>query len=203
MFFFVAGGGPASKAEMGEWELGTNEAAGFPLSRAVAASSAFPPVFPPLRVDQAQYPAAGVDYVTLTDGGVYDNLGVNPLFRKRNALDYLIVSDAGKPFAIDERPTEAGSVVLAAAIGILMEQVRGLQFKRLELNAATEGGARPVWFSIDSKVGEEREGDAAFASAIGTNLTRLSPAEITVLARHAGALLTHRLQTYVPELLGS
>lgn len=203
MFFFVGGGGVAGKAEMGEWELGATEAAGFPLSRAVAASSAFPPVFPPLRVDQSQYPAAGVDYVTLTDGGVYDNLGVNPLFRKRNALDYLIVSDAGKPFAIDERPTEAGSAVLLAAIGILMEQVRSLQFKRLELNAGAEGGARPVWFSIDSKVGEEREGDADFASAIGTNLTRLSAAEMTVLARHAGALLTHRLQTYVPELLGA
>lgn len=201
MFFFVGGG--AGKAEMGEWELGATDATDFPVSRAVAASSAFPPVFPPLKVDQSQYPAAGVDYVTLADGGVYDNLGVNPLFRKRNALDYLIVSDAGKPFAIDERPTESGAAVLVAAIDILMEQVRGLQFKRLELNAGTEGGARPVWFSIDSKVGEEREGDSAFASAIRTNLTRLSAPEMSVLARHAGALLTHRLQTYVPELLGA
>ena len=118
---------------------GRTDPTDFPISRAVAGSSAFPPVFPPLRVDQTEYPAAGVDYVTLTDGGVYDNLGVNPLFRKRNALDYLIVSDAGKPFAIDERPTEAGSVVLAAAIGILMEQVRGLQFKRLELTPSPRG----------------------------------------------------------------
>ncbi len=201
MFFFVTGGGFDGKAEMGEWELGTTAAAGFPLSRAVAASSAFPPVFPPLKVEQAQYPAAGVEYVTLSDGGVYDNLGVNPLFRKRNALDYLIVSDGGKPFSIDERPTESGSAVLVAAIDILMEQVRGLQFKRLELNAGTQGGARPVWFSIDSTVGEEREGDAAFASAISTNLTRLSAPEMAVLGRHAGALLTHRLQTYVPEIL--
>ena len=201
MFFFVTGGGSTGKAEMGEHELGTTEAANFPVSRAVAASSAFPPVFPPLRVDQSEYPAAGVDYVTLSDGGVYDNLGVNPLLRKRNALDYLIVSDGGKPFSIDERPTESGAAVLVASIDILMEQVRGLQFKRLELNAAA-GGAKPVWFSIDSEIGEEREGDAAFASAIKTNLTKLSPPEMSVLGRHAGALLTHRLQTYVPEILG-
>lgn len=202
MFFFVTGGGREEKAEMGEWESGAVEAPAFSLSRAVAASSAFPPVFPPLRVPQSEYAAAGIDYVTLTDGGVYDNLGVNPLLRTRNAIDYLIVSDGGKPFSIDERPTESGSAVLLAAIDILMEQVRGLQFKRLELNAGTEGGARPVWFSIDSTVGEEREGDAAFASAIGTNLTRLSAPEMTVLTRHGGALLAHRLQTYVPELLG-
>jgi NTE family protein len=136
----------------------------------------------------------------LTDGGVYDNLGVNPLMRKRNALDYLIVSDAGKPFAIDERPTESGAAVLVEAIDILMEQVRGLQFKRLELNAAS-GGAKPIWFSIDSELGQARDGDAAFASAIGTNLKKLGRAELDVLARHAGALLRHRLQTYSPELL--
>ena len=114
MFFFVAGGG--SPAEMGEWELGTCPAHEFRLSRAVAASSAFPPVFPPLRVDQAEYPAADVEYVCLTGGGVYDNLGVNPLLRRRNALDYAIVSDAGKPFEIDQRPTEAGAGVLVESI---------------------------------------------------------------------------------------
>jgi NTE family protein len=200
MFFFVTGGG--IETVMGEWELGTAPADDFPISRAVAASSAFPPVFPPLRLGQDMYPKAGVEYVTLSDGGVYDNLGVNPMFRKRNALDYLIVSDAGKPFSIDERPTESGTAVLVAAIDILMEQVRGLQFKHLELNGAVAGGAKPLWFSIDSEIGEAREGDAAFASAIGTNLKKLSVREMEVLQRHAGALLSHRLNTYLPELVG-
>ena len=59
----------------------------------------------------------------------------------------MIVSDAGKPFAIDERPTVSGAAILVEAIDILMEQVRGLQFKRLELNAGTDGAAKPVWFS--------------------------------------------------------
>lgn len=198
MFFFVTGGG--GPAEMGEWELGTVSATDFRISRAVGASSAFPPVFPPLRVDQSEFPRAGVEYLTLTDGGVYDNLGVNPLLRRRNALDYLIVSDAGKPFEVDERPTESGVAVLTESINILMEQVRGLQFRRLELNAQTEGGAKPLWFSIDSVEGQVQEGDAAFASAIRTHLKRLSDAEMTVLGRHAGALLQHRLETYTPEL---
>jgi NTE family protein len=199
MFFFVTGGGGA--AEMGEWELGTCSAHQFLLSRAVAASSAFPPVFPPLRIGPAEYPAADVEYVCLTDGGVYDNLGVNPLLRRRNALDYVIVSDAGKPFEIDQRPTEAGTGVLVESIDILMEQVRGLQFSRLELSVHKEGGAKPVWFSIDSQIGQALDGDAAFASAIKTDLHRLGSAEINVLVRHAGALLGHRLQTYTPELL--
>src|SRR3984893_1978370 len=59
----------------------------------------------------------------------------------------VIVSDAGKAFAVDERPTEPGAAILVEAIDILMEQVRGLQFKRLELNAGTDGAAKPCGVS--------------------------------------------------------
>lgn len=199
LFSFVTGGGKPT--EMGEWEMGFQPADAFRLSRAVAASSAFPPVFPPLRLDRDDYPADGADFICLTDGGVYDNLGVNPLVRDRNALDYVIVSDGGKPFSIIERPTESSGAVLIEAIDILMEQVRGLQFKRLELGMHLANGPKAVWFSIDSAIGQAQDGDAAFASAISTNLKRLSAPEMAVLKRHAGALLMHRLLSYTPELL--
>jgi len=199
MFTCVAGEG--GKCEIGEWELGFHEDDEFLISRAVAASSAFPPVFPPLMVDGEQYPAAGVEYVTLTDGGVYDNLGVNPLFRTRNNVHYAIVSDAGKPFEIVERPTDSGTIVLKETISILMEQVRGLQFERLRLAHKANLGPKPLWYSIDSNEGEQQSGDSAFASAISTGLSKLNDNEMKVLKRHAGALLAHRIQTYAPELL--
>jgi len=198
MFFFVTG--EKKGAEMGEHELGTRPAGTFRLSRAVAASSAFPPVFPPLKLTKKEYNVPDVDYVTLTDGGVYDNLGANPLFRDRNALDFALVSDAGKPFDIEDRPTEWGTIVLKEAIGITMEQIRGLQFKRLELTILAKQKPKGLWFSIDSKEGEAQAGDAAFASAVGTNLKKLSDAEMTVLTRHSSALLAHRIETYAPEL---
>lgn len=199
MFFFVTGGG--KPAEMGEHETGVVPAGDFPLCKAVAASSAFPPVFPPLKLDKSIYNAAGVDYVTLTDGGVYDNLGVNPVFRARNSLDYVIVSDAGKPFELSERPTRLGTRVVFQSIDILMEQVRGLQFKRLELSAKAGEGPKPLWFSIDSRLGQSRAGDAQAASKIDTNLKKLTDEELTVLGRHAQALLQHRIDTYAPELM--
>ena len=200
MFFFVAGGG--KPCEMGEHELGVVENPGFPIASAVAASSAFPPVFPPLRLGADAYaPSAAVEYVTLTDGGVYDNLGINPLLRDRNALDYVIVSDGGKPFAIDTQPTESGAIVLKAGLDIMMEQIRGLEFDRLQHRHLAAKGPLPLWFSIDSRIGEARSGDAAFSSAIGTNLARLSAEEMEVLTRHGGALVAARMAQYAPELL--
>ena len=200
LFFFIAGGG--GKEELGEHELGQTEASNIKISEAVAASSAFPPVFPPQLLGQDKFQNDQVDYVTLTDGGVYDNLGVNPLMRvDRNDLQYALVSDGGKPFAIVQDPTESGTVVLKEAIGILMEQVRGLQFKRLELAHKAGEGPRPIWFSIDSEEGQAQPGDAAFASMIDTNLKRLSAAEMDVLTRHAAALCHARIRKQAPELI--
>ena len=201
MFFFVAGGGLPE--EMGEHELGVVPAPDFRVSRAVAASSAFPPVFPPLRLGSDTYQhASTVEYVTLTDGGVYDNMGVNPLLRvARNALDYVIVSDGGKPFAMDDRPTDSGTIVLKESLGIMMEQIRGLEFDRLQHRYLARLGPKPIWFSIDSKAGEVQSGDAAFASAISTNLKRLADDEMNVLARHGSGLVEARIRRYAPELL--
>ncbi len=199
LFFFAAGDGKPT--EMGEHELGSSSASNFSIAKAVAASSAFPPVFPPLRVDPQDYPPAEqVGYVTLTDGGVYDNLGVNPLLRERNALDYLIISDGGKPFSINMEPTTSGAMVLKESLDIMMEQIRGLQFDRIEHRAKAKAGPIPLWFSIDSTLGQVREGDATFASSIKTDLKALKADELAVLTRHAGGLLSHRLATYAPEL---
>jgi len=200
LFFFVAGGG--KDEEIGEHELGTAKAPNFLLSRAVAASSAFPPVFPPLRLDPDVYPpGAAAEYVTLTDGGVYDNMGINPLLRTiRNPLDYMIVSDGGKPFRIEERPTESGAIVLKASLDIMMEQIRGLEFDRIQHRYLANKGPKPLWFSIDSKEGEKQIGDASFAASIGTNLKKLSQEEMSVLTRHGGALLSARIERYAPEL---
>ncbi len=206
LFFFVAGKSVAeggdSDETLGEHETGTASASDFPISHAVAASSAFPPVFPPLKVDATVYPNAAAEYVTLTDGGVYDNLGVNPLLRReRNPIDYCIVSDGGKPFEITPQPTESSTIVLKEAINILMEQVRGLQFARLQFAYEAKKGPKPLWFSIDSVEGEERPGDAAFASLVGTNLSRLDSAEMEVLVRHGRSLAMARIRKYAPELI--
>lgn len=199
MFSFIAGA--QGKSEMGDYELGFVDAPNFPIARAVAASSAFPPVFPPLRLDEKTYKhAAQCDYVTLSDGGLYDNLGVNPGLAALNKLDYLLVSDAGKPYAIKADPTESGALVLKEGLDIMMEQIRGLQFDRMEHRHKANAGPCPLWFSIDSHDGEAMPGDSVFASSIETNLKALNAAERAVLARHGAALVAARIRHWAPEL---
>ncbi len=91
--------------------------------------------------------------------------------------------------------------MLKAALDIMMQQIRGLEFDRLQHRYLAKDGPKPMWFSIDSKIGQAQDGDAAFASSIDTNLSKLSDEQMTVLTRHRAALVKARLTMYAPELL--
>jgi NTE family protein len=100
-----------SKPYAGDYVVGRIDKPATPLSQAVAASSAFPPVLSPCVL---QFPAnsftnwpgtqlippneiaAYRTKVILTDGGVYDNHGIEPIV-KRYLTNF--VSDGGAPFA--------------------------------------------------------------------------------------------------------
>jgi NTE family protein len=96
-----------SKPYCGDYRIGLIRDPRFEIAVAVAASSAFPPFLSPvtLTLDPASFqktPGADlydqVDYrtrVRLTDGGVYDNLGLETVWRRTQTL---LVSDAGAPF---------------------------------------------------------------------------------------------------------
>ncbi|KRE16294.1 hypothetical protein ASE66_11155 [Bosea sp. Root483D1] len=76
------------------------------LSVAVAASSAFPPLFPPMRLTWDKIGASSdgaFSAIALTDGGVYDNLGFDKFVALdvdgvRRPMDTVVVSDAGGAF---------------------------------------------------------------------------------------------------------
>ncbi|HKN54525.1 MAG TPA: patatin-like phospholipase family protein [Amycolatopsis sp.] len=61
-----------------------------PLCTAVAASSAFPPMLSPVVIPD---PHDGSRKIVLSDAGVYDNLGLDPV---ENQCEIVLVSDAGK-----------------------------------------------------------------------------------------------------------
>ncbi len=92
------------------------------LAEAVAASANFPPVFPPYIIGEIEDPATGLP-VTLTDGGVIDNEGIDALIDAR--CTHIIASDAGAVFD-DNRPlvTEDRLALLGRVLSIVTEQIR-------------------------------------------------------------------------------
>ncbi len=102
-----------AKESMGDYKVGRIMAPEVSIARAVAASSAFPPLLSPaiFEPDASRFvprdPAqafADPKYrsrVVLADGGVYDNLGLEPVIKRARCV---LVSDGGAPFATKPAP---------------------------------------------------------------------------------------------------
>jgi predicted acylesterase/phospholipase RssA len=106
---------------------------------AVAASSAFPPLFPPIAVDSDVLFTSAENFphpFLLTDGGVYDNLGIDRLVRHQRQeardLDLFVVSDAGGAFdwQLDRKYTFAVGRNIRAS-DLLMKRVTTLEYELL------------------------------------------------------------------------
>ena len=135
----------------GDYEIGYAAAEGFKISDAMAVSAAFPGLIGPFAIRTADFawqrrkawddpPESAVDVTPpfprlhLYDGGIYDNLGMEPLFDTgprsfKGDINSLVVSDAGAPLA--RRPLgRALSLFRARRIAdIALEQTRALRIR--------------------------------------------------------------------------
>jgi NTE family protein len=94
----------SSRERTGSWQAGYLADGGdWPLARAVAASACFPPIFGPLPVGspldrfRRRRGDPGLKLhrrLALSDGGVYDNMGLEPVWKTHACL---LVSDGGAP----------------------------------------------------------------------------------------------------------
>ena len=128
-----------SKPYMGDYRVGRIENPGFSLARAVAASSAFPPVLSPLTIEL--HPSTfkpgsgtGLDHppftsdVVLADGGVYDNLGLETVWKRYATV---LVSDAGAKIKPEEEPKQDWPRHAYRVLDLIDNQVRSLRKRAL------------------------------------------------------------------------
>ncbi len=118
------------------------------VAAAVAASSAFPPVLSPVRLDLTKFvfvPNSGTDLqrppftetAVLTDGGVYDNLGIETAWKRYKTI---LVSDAGGKTPAEQNP-KVNPLQHSIRINSLIDnQVRSL--RKRDLIASYEQKAR-------------------------------------------------------------
>lgn len=141
---------------IGDYEIGYADASQFKLAAAMAVSAAFPGGIGPLAIKAKKYQwrkREGWD-ITLPeeqitpqfktlhiyDGGVYDNLGLEPLFdtgkqvvKKDSSVlvDFLVVSDAGAPYSRSPIPGPLHPERLKRVADIAFDQSRALRLRSL------------------------------------------------------------------------
>ena len=201
------------------------------ISDAIAASAAVPGLIGPLVICSDRYGWHRYDGETLVrtstparkyqiwDGGVYDNLGVEPLFKPnggfRDGFDLLIVSDASAP--VELTPHTLRRVFMPAhrivrLVEIASDQVRGLrsralvsEFARAEDKGAyfrmgntveriysTVGRPVPAGYHLSSE-------DASLSRTFPTTLRRLTHSEFKCIHRHGFEIADATLATRIPS----
>ena len=191
-------------------------AARWTVARAVAASSCFPPLFRPMRLALEPDRLRGVRRWTarytelaarlrLSDGGLYDNLGLQPALSTHHEI--LLVSDGGAPFRHVPARSRVGELVRYAEL--LQGQVGALRRAQL-LAVFREGRRRGACWRIGDAASIYGGGDAVpgysatlateVIAAVRTDLDGFSEAEQAVLENHGYALCEAALRTSLPHL---
>lgn len=190
-----------SRTRVGDYQSGylRGDAGGpqphdIPIATAVAASSCFPPVFGPLRLrtrglrwTHGGY--RGVDRdrlmerIDLTDGGVYDNLAMEPVIKH---ADVVLVSDGGSPFRFEPGRTVVSKLArYGAVMGNQANALRKRLYAELRHSERIDGA---LWslnrMPHDARFGYSPELVQSCLSRVRTDLDRFLVAEREILVNH-------------------
>lgn len=177
-----------SRPYAGDYQLGLIENPDLAVALAVAASSAFPPVLSPVVIDfkPGQFqdvPGADLnnnphytETVYLTDGGVYDNLGLETIW---NRYDTLLVSDAGAPLQVESEVETAWHSQALRALDITTNQARAMR-KRVLINTYENKARKGAYWGINTEISDYGLSDTlpvdlAMIHKLARLRTRLNP----------------------------
>lgn len=193
------------KGNIGDYTIGYASAQDFPLASALAVSAAFPGGFGPLMLDAQRFDWYGRPWgapkeqearlktafrrLHLYDGGVYDNMGLEPFFdvgRKRSKVGdcYIICSDAGAPLSkgFDKGPLNVFR--LARVADIMSDQSRALRVRAFVDSIQSQPSAG-AYLSISMPAAYDPDCPSAkFASSFPTTLRRVSTDEFEKILHH-------------------
>jgi NTE family protein len=189
-----------TRAGAGSWRAGyMAEAADWPLARAVTASACFPPLFGPMAI------SAGGRRVQLSDGGVYDNMGLEPVWKE---WSHVLVSDCGAPF--EHRTDSSPLRRLLRYTAAVTSQTRALRLR--SFFADTDAGRyRGAYWSLGGGV-KATAGESGFMGysqaltdevleRIRTDLDAFSEAEMSVLENHGYWSAERSVRKHDPDLI--
>ena len=201
---------------MGDYQVGyMAPPPDFTVARAVAASACFPPLFGPmrLRLDAGALKGGSAPHgaprdaclsdFRLTDGGDYDNMGLEPVWKTHAVV---LVSDAGGLFTNE---SDRGLFWRVPRYQAIQErQARGLR-KRWLIASFSEGAVDGTYWGVGGAASHYEATSPGYSpelareviAEIRTDLDAFSDAEAAVLENHGYLLADAALRRHVPLLL--
>lgn len=202
------------RSRIGDFQAGYRRPAPpMPVGQAVAASSAFPPFFPPMvlhfRPDQLTGGDARgaerneiVGQITLTDGGDYDNMALEPVWKQASAV---LVSDGGATFEI---AMTSNPLLRLLRYGALLGRQAESMRKRWLMASTAKGGLHGTYWGIasapvdyDAAPGYPPDLVRDVIARIRTDMDAFSEAEAAVLENHGYLLADAALHRYAASLI--
>jgi NTE family protein len=200
-----------SRSRIGDYQAGYRAPGPWTIGRAAAASSCFPPVFDPMKARAQPSELIGGRYssglardalirgLRLSDGGLYDNLALEPIW-KHHAV--VIASDGGGTF--DPGPDAGLMKRLKRYATIMGRQATALR-KRWLIASFSTGVMTGAYLGIGTPVSRYGEGFLGyspgtvvdFIAEVRTDLDRFSEGEIAVLQNHGYLVAEAALKTHL------
>lgn len=172
------------------------------VARAVAASSCFPPIFLPMKFRLPRRQTRGrPGSVHLSDGGVYDNLGLQPVWQGRSVV---LVSDGGAPFDFKAGTTPLHRLKRYTAIAT--NQVASIRWQWLMARLRSgeiEGTSWRIGNTTRAYRGAPLRGYSRhlardFIGEMRTDMDGFSVDEISILENHGYLLAAAAVETHLP-----
>jgi NTE family protein len=179
---------------IGDYRLGyAVPPAGVRLADSVAASCAFPPFFAPMRFDGGELELRGghpgqeapearaaiMADVRLGDGGIYDNLGLEPVWKDHETV---LLSDGGGVFRAGSQHTAFGRLLQILAIASGGGGATRMRWLMASIRRGALGGA--TW-ALDTVVPQSYPVEVCErVNIIRSDLDRFSDDEQKILERH-------------------
>ncbi len=209
-----------SGERIGDYQIGYGNKPDLLVAEAVAASSAFPIAFPPLVLKfepgffsggdlaKQQSPPPDLDgmqrRVILSDGGVYDNLGLEPVW-KNHAL--VLCSDGGKPFATSTDPGASAVPRLLRCQDVIGNQAIAVRKRWLVSSLERKDYAGAYW-GIGTEISGYSQHQPGYLGTVlerlklvRTDLDNFGDDEQLVLMNHGWLLADAALRSYVSDVL--
>lgn len=197
------------------WRYGSSPASDLPVAHAVTASAAYPLALPALD-QEIRFERNGVTAdtrVTLTDGGVYDNLGLAPFWPNRDPsislmgpdVDRLIVCRAGYGLKVGE-PASLLLARMSAVFECIFARSENAGIARLfDRSRASKEGAfiMPYLGQDDTKLANAPDNlvSKQYAEGYPTNFSAMSDAWIDRIVTRGEQLTIALLHEHWPELM--